>query len=264
MFYDDPRCTKLADRIYIYKNIIPKEITDLVNVDLSTYERGVEKNDWSVREWYKDKMTPPYKNSFDLWKFMSELIYPEIVIHPVRSFMVAIPGDEGMFVHSDSPGKGNCHMLSEIDQWTTCCELEYGMIAYFGNFIGGKLYYPNLNPDGSIKNNGPHWEVTKQMLEEPCFEVQPEPGDIVLHGACSPYDHGTRETESGIRFAFSCFALMAKDNPGTFYNYKTAEWQEQIGKYENPTDAQLNEWNSPLIVNEQFREIIEEKTKNNV
>jgi len=157
MFYDDPRCTKLADRIYIYKNIIPKEIMDLVNIDLSTYERGVEKNDWSVREWYKDKMTPPYKNSFPLWKFMSELIYPEVVIHPVRSFMVSVPGDEGMFVHSDSPGKGNCHMLSEIDQWTTCCELEYGMISYFGNFTGGKLYYPNLNPDGSIKNNGPHW-----------------------------------------------------------------------------------------------------------
>lgn len=28
MFYDDPRCIKLANRIFIYKNIIPKEILD--------------------------------------------------------------------------------------------------------------------------------------------------------------------------------------------------------------------------------------------
>jgi len=258
MFYDDPRCTKLADRLYIYKNIIPKEISDPINKDLSTFRRGVEDNDWSVRDWYRDKMTSPYNSSFELWKFMSELIYPEIVIHPVRNFMVSVPGDEGMFVHSDSPGKGNSHMLLEIDQWTTCCELEYGMIAYFGDFTGGKLFYPNINPDGTPKEG---LEITKERLEEPCFEIQPEPGDIVLHGACSPYDHGTRETESGIRFAFSCFALMAHDNPGTFYNYKTPEWHEQIGKYENPTDQQLNEWNSPLRMNEQFKEMIEEKTK---
>jgi hypothetical protein len=258
MFYDHPQCIKLADRIYIFKNIIPKEMSETITKDLNTFVRGSNDNDWSVRDWYQDKMTHSFPSSFPLWKFMSELIHPEIVIHPVTNFMMAMPGDEGMFVHSDSPGKGNCHMLLEIDQWTTCCELEYGMIAYFGEFTGGKLFYPNINPDGSVKEG---LEISKERLEEPCFEVQPEPGDIVLHGACSPYDHGTRETESGVRFAFSCFALLAEDNPGTFYNYKTPEWYEQIGKYENPTDDQLNAWNSPLRANPQFAEMIEEKTK---
>jgi hypothetical protein len=249
MFYDKPNCTKLADRIYVFKNIIPKEIMDSVNSDLSMYERESLQNDWSVRDWYKDKMSESYPSCFSVWKFISDLIYPEIVIHPVTSFMVNLPGDEGMFVHSDSPGKGNCHMLLEIDQWTTCCELEYGAIAYFGEFTGGKLFYPHINPDGTVKEGN---ELTKERLEEPCLEIQPEAGDIVLHGACSPYDHGTRETTSGARFAFSTFALLAVDNPGTFYNYKTPEWQEQIGKYENPTSDQLNNWNTPLKANPQF------------
>ena len=173
--------------------------------------------------------------------------------------MVSQPGDEGMFVHTDSPGKGKCDLLLEIDQWTTCCELEYGMIAYTGDFAGGALYYPNINPDGTEKTGNMHIDAEK--LLEPCFEVQPEPGDVVLHGACAPYDHGVREVTNGIRFAFSCFALLAIDNPGTFYNYKTPEWYDQIGKYENPTDEQLNEWNSPLKMNPQFEDEIKIRTE---
>ena len=56
---------------------------------------------------------------------------------------------------------------------------------------------------------------------------------------------------------------MAKDNPGTFYNYKSSEWYEQIGKYKNPTLDQLNSWNTPLVMNPQFAEIIEQKSKLN-
>jgi hypothetical protein len=259
MFYDDPRCKKIANRIYIFKNIIPKEIIESINKDLATFERGGADNDWSVRDWYKDKMTPGFSSTFPLWKFMSELIHPEIVIHPVRSLMVSQPHDEGMFVHADSPGKGRCELLLEIDQWSTCCELEYGMIAYLGDFTGGALYYPNINPDGTEKTGD--MRIDEKKLAQPCLEVQPEPGDIILHGACIPYDHGTRKTKSGTRFAFSCFALLAEDNPGTFYNYKTPEWEEQIGKYENPSEQQLNDWNSPLRINPQFADIIEEKTK---
>lgn len=259
MFYDDPRCIKLADRIFIYKNIIPQEILDEIQKDLNDFKIDRDENHWSVRNWYKDKMSSPYPSTFKLWKFMSELIYPEVVIHPVRNFMIAQPGDEGMFVHSDSPGKGNHEELLEIDQWQTCCELEYGMIAYVGEFEGGGLYYPNINPDGTEKTGNMH--IDPKKLSQPCLEVQVEPGDIVMHGACTPYEHGTRETTSGIRFAFSCFALLAKDNPGTFYNYKSPEWYEQIGKYENPTDEQLNIWNSPFTLNPQFIDEIEKRTK---
>ena len=80
-----------------------------------------------------------------------------------------------------------------------------------------------------------------------------------MHGACAPYDHGTMETLSGTRYAFSTFALLAEDNPGTFYNYKTPEWYEQIGKFDDPDDRQLNDWNAPFIKNPQFAEMIDER-----
>jgi hypothetical protein len=67
------------------------------------------------------------------------------------------------------------------------------------------------------------------------------------------------ETLSGTRFAFSTFALLAEDNPGTFNNYKSPEWEEQIGKYEDPDDKMLNEWNSPLRINPQFADMITER-----
>lgn len=257
MFYDDPRCVQIAPRIYKFENIIPKEIYDPVFNVAKDFERHSNPNLWSVRDWYADKMSPPFKETFPLWKFMSELIYPEIVIHPVRNMMVAGPGDEGMFIHTDSPGKGNCDLLLEIDQWSTCCELEYGMIAYFGDFTGGELYYPNINPDGTEKTGD--LRIDEAKLAQPCLVVPVKAGDIVLHGACAPYDHGTMETLSGTRFAFSTFALLAEDNPGTFNNYKSPEWEEQIGKYEDPDDKTLNEWNSPFRTNPQFADMITEK-----
>jgi len=256
MFYDDPRCVQIAPRIYKFENIIPKDIYDPLFAVASKFERGEQPNLWSVRDWYSDKMTPPFMETFPLWKFMSSLIAPEIVIHPVRNMMLTMPGDEGMFVHSDSPGKGNCHMLMEIDQWTTCCELEYGMIAYLGEFEGGELYYPNINPDGTEKTGD--MRIDEKKLAEPCLVVSVKPGDIVLHGACTPYDHGTKPTTSGIRYAFSTFALLAEDNPGTFYNYDTPEWHAQIG---NASETELNDWNGPLRMNPQFADMIAEKAK---
>ena len=257
MFKDHPQCVQIAPRIYKFENIIPKEIYDPLYGVAKNFERHSNPNLWSVRDWYADKFTPPFKETFPLWKFMSELIYPEIVIHPVRNLMVTGPGDEGMFIHTDSPGKGKCDLLLEIDQWSTCCDLEYGMIAYLGDFTGGELYYPNINPDGTEK--GPDLRIDEAKLAEPCLVVPVKPGDIVMHGACAPYDHGTMETLSGTRYAFSTFALLAEDNPGTFYNYKTPEWYEQIGKFDDPDDRQLNDWNAPFIKNPQFSEMIDER-----
>jgi hypothetical protein len=259
MFYNNSKCTKLADQVYIFKNIIPKEIMDSVYKDLSDFERGGPENIWSSNDWYKDKICPPFASTFLAWKFMSELLYPELVIHPITNLMIAQPHDEGMFVHCDSPGPEGQDELYEIDTWSVCCDLQYGIIAYFGNFTGGEVYYPHVNPDGTLKDNSPNWEVTKDLLEEPCLVVQPEAGDIIIHGANRPWDHGTKKTISGTRFAFSNFSLLANDNPGSFYNYKTPEWYEQIGKYDLPTLEVLNEWHTPLKLNPKFADIINEK-----
>ncbi len=253
MFTDHPKCEKIADKVYVFRNIIPKEIIEAVRKEADEFDRDQINNFWAVRNWYTDKVTSGLRSTFDLWKFMSELIYPELVIHPVRSILVTESHDDGMFVHADSPGKGRCDLLTEIDTWQTCCELEYGYVAYFGDFTGGNLYYPNINPDGSFKSE---LSISREKLSEPCLEVEVREGDIVLHGATSPWDHGTRKTESGRRYAFSCFSLLAEDNPGTFYNYKTPEWYEQIG---DASDERLAQWNRPFMQNPQFKDLIEEK-----
>ena len=254
MFQNDPRVIKVAENVYKFENIIPKEIYDPLLDVASKFEKGTNPNAWSVRDWYADKMSPPFVETFPLWKFMSEIIHPEIVIHPVRNMMITVPGDEGMFVHTDSPGKGNCHMLLEIDQWSTCCDLEYGYVAYLGDFEGGEVYYPNIHPDGTPKTGD--LRITEEKLAEPCLVVPVKGGDLVLHQATSPYDHGTKPTTKGTRYAFSTFALLAEDNPGTFFNYKTPEWFAQVG---NETDRELNDWNSPFRQNPQFKEMIEDR-----
>lgn len=253
MFKDHPKCEKITEGIYVFRKIIPKEIIDSVRKEADAYNKEEINNVWSVRNWYTNKVTSGLISTFELWKFMSELIYPELVIHPQRSLLITNSDDEGMFVHADSPGKGKCDLLTEIDTWQTCCDLEYGYVAYLGDFTGGNLYYPNINPDGTIKED---LRISKDKLKEPCLEVKVEEGDLVLHGAASPYDHGTRPTESGRRYAFSTFSLLAKDNPGTFYNYKTPEWYEQIG---DASEERLAQWNRPFEVNPQFESLIKEK-----
>jgi hypothetical protein len=82
-----------------------------------------------------------------------------------------------------------------------------------------------------------------------CFEYKAERGDLVIHSSFSPYEHGVREVTSGTRYAFACFSLKAQDNPGSFYNYKTEEYYNQIG---NKTFKSLARWASPLTENHQF------------
>lgn len=266
MFKDDPRCIQLAPRVFIFKNIIPKEIMDSVHEDVNSWKRGGPENIWSSNDWYKDKFCPPFVSTFEAWKFMSELIYPEHLIHPLTNLMISQPHDEGMFVHADSPGMEGSDDLYEIDTWSVCCSLEYGMIAYFGDFTGGEIYYPHINPDGTEKpptDKGQFsvYEINEDILAEPCLVVSPEPGDIVLHGACVPYEHGTRRVTSGTRYAFSNFALEAESNVGSFHSYKSPEWYEQIGQFNPPNLDQLNDWHRPLKLNPQFAKTIEEKNE---
>lgn len=249
MFYDKPECTTLISSIdeygtktgvFVFKKIIPQYILDNVSEQLKEEENVVNIYKDTLIDWYAEKTTRPINNIIDIWEFISELIYPEYVIHPSRNFLKVKPGDNGMFVHSDSPGKGACHLLSQPDVFQTCCVIDYGLVAYFGNFEGGAIFYPNLNPDGTKKYDN---------FDGPCFEYQPEEGDVVIHGAFTDYSHGVREVTSGVRYAFSNFVLKAEDNPGTFYNYKTPEYYNQIG--DKSMEYELA-WMKPLIQNPQF------------
>lgn len=240
MFYDRPDCIKVTDGIYVFKKYIPQSVVDDINNKLKAAEDHIDYQEARI-DWYRDKISPEVEGLVEVWEHLSDLIYPEYVIHPQKNLIITRPGDGGMFCHSDSPGKG-CEMhLTQIDTWQTCCVIDYGLIGYFGEFTGGAVYYPNFNPDGTLK--------TPENSQDGCLEVFPEPGDVVIHGSVTPWDHGVREVDTGIRYAFSNFSLKAEDNPGTFYNYKTPEYYERLG---NRTEKEIIIWGTPLMNNPQF------------
>jgi hypothetical protein len=249
-FYDRPECVTLSkyvddygtkSGIFLFKNFIPEELLQKLekSVNIKKNPKEIQEN---LIDWYADKVVVDVDGSFDLWELISELLYPTWVIHPQTSVLRITPEHEGMFVHADSPGKGQCHRLSQIDTWRTCCELDYGLVAYFGNFEGGEIHYPNLNSDGT-----PHKD--NEDGDGKGFEYSPNRGDLVIHSAFYPYEHGVKPITSGMRYAFAVFSLKAADNPGTFYNYKSKEYLEQIG---NKNRINIMKWTKPIYENPQF------------
>jgi hypothetical protein len=251
-FYDRPDCLNLSpytdaygtkSGVFIFKKYLDEDLVKSVEDFLNAEQAEILESPLNLIDWYEGKFTGLPPRLIDVWESLSELIGPTWVMHPSASILKTKPGDNGMFVHSDSPGKGQCHLLSQTDTYKTCCELDYGVVAYFGDFEGGEVFYPDINPDGTVKN-------AQQLIDNsPCLEYKPEKGDVVVHCAFDPYSHGVREITSGIRYAYSNFSLKAIDNPGTFHNYKTPEYYEQIG---DRTEATVIKWLNPLKWNPQF------------
>jgi hypothetical protein len=220
MFINDPNLETIIDGVYIYRNFIPAKLVakingianDRVNIGLDEFN--------SLIPWYRDKSTSEIPQLYEVWELMSKFLLPTHVIHPMLHLNIMRPGDGEMFVHEDSPGEGNEHTLTNVDRWSTCCLLDYGVITYFGEFTGGETFYPELG-----------------------VEVAPQPGDMIIHGAHSKHKHGVREVTSGIRYAFSNFSLKPEKNPGTFSNYGTKEHEEQLSKG-------LDKWMTPYIHND--------------
>jgi len=257
MFYDKPECLNPSpyvdeygtkSGIFIFKKYLNE---DLLNKIESKLDREITENPTNLINWYSEKTIAHVEHIHEAWEAISELIGPEYVIHPVNSLLKLEPGDnEGMFNHVDSPGKEACHLLSQTDMWTTCCIIDYGVVGYLGDFEGGEIFYPRINPDGTLKENG--------REDGPCFEYKPERGDVVIHSAFQPYVHGVRPVTSGKRYAFSNFSLKAVDNPGTFYNYGTPEYLNQVG---DKTPEKLQSWITPLVYNPQFSDEMIKKIK---
>ena len=249
-FYDRPDCLNPSpyidnygtkSGIFIIKGALNSSLIEKIELGLKSLPEIPEPYNDGLINWYKDKMSQGVEGTLELWEAISEILAPEWVIHPANSYLTVKPGDNGMFIHSDSPGKNQCHLLSQTDIWSTCCIIDYGVCAYFGDYEGGAIFYPDIKPDGTLKNG--------VDLNGPCFEYKPEKGDIVIHSAFEPYGHGVREVTSGKRYCFSNFSLKAIDNPGTFYNYGTPEYYNQIG---NRTSYEIKNWMEPLKQNPQF------------
>jgi hypothetical protein len=144
-------------------------------------------------------------------------LYPEYVIHPLLTMLHFKEGTK-MEPHCDSPGEGNHEDLTVPDKWATCCLLEWGVVAYFGDFTGGEVYYPLQG-----------------------IEIAVQPGDLVILGALDDHLHGVKEVKSGVRYAYSNFSLRADKNPGSFENYKTEKYKQAI--------KDLDSWQAPIFAN---------------
>lgn len=229
MFTDRKDCIKLAEGIYVFKKAIDQKNIDIINNIMSNLvenDNTKEAMDHNVN-WYRGKTTPAIPELLPIWEKCSELIFPEYVIHPNLALQVIRKGQD-MFVHTDSPGRDNDEMLKSVDMWSTCCVIDYGMVAYFGKWEGGEIFYPNISDE-----NG-----NKPLI------YNPEPGDVVIHKSVYPFEHGVKEVTDGIRYAFSNFMVKSEENPGTFYNYKTDAYNKSI--------SDLNLWIRPLWENPIF------------
>lgn len=223
MFYDDPNVIKLDEEIFVYKGFFDKEYVDNINDVMSkfNFEVFAEQDPEHALNWYRDKLSPNLPEMLDASDKISAFLAPEFITHPNLSLQVIKPGDGGMFIHCDSPGEGNHEQLTSTDRWSTCCIITYGLVAYFGDFKGGEVFYPTLG-----------------------IEYAPEPGDLVIHGAHSRTSHGVKEVTEGIRYAYSNFVMKSDRNPGSFYSYGTPEYEER--------KKNIDLFTTPLFENPQF------------
>lgn len=232
-FRKNPNITQLAPKIFIYKNFITGELLQKIN-DILEKERNTDLVNHNI-DWYSNRITRIVPEMHEVWEMASELIYPELVMHPQLPLLRSKEGEPGMFAHADAPGNphedcgpicGTCDIahnaLISTDMWDTCCRLHYGLIIYFGDFEGGEIYYPNIDKNGKVYDGMYPFDNNEEL------SIKPENGDLIIHGAHGDCFHGTKEITKGIRFAFSNFVLPAHTNPGTFYNYKSKEYYEQI------------------------------------
>lgn len=214
MFTENPNIEKIADQIWIWRNFLSEEENNLIMNLMKEHERRFEDKEEAFRfedqaiDWYKNKTSPLILELKPIWDRISMFLYPEHYIHPQLFVNVMRPGDEGMFIHADSPGINMEHNLTQLDRWSTCCRLSHGIVTYFGDYEGGEIFYPNLEKDGSIKN--------RPEDSEDCLIVEVKPRDLVIHGAEHPWEHGVKKITNGTRYAYSNFCMEKEHAPGTF------------------------------------------------
>lgn len=256
-FRKNPNITQLAPKLFIYKNFITGNLLEKINLILKDHINS-PMVDHNVN-WYNSRVTQGIPEIHEVWEQASELIYPELVMHPQLALLRSKPGEKGMYAHSDAPGQphedcgpvcGTCDLayknLISPDLWNTCCRLHYGLIVYFGDFEGGEVYYPNINKQGKFIGNYEPFDNNEEL------SVKPENGDLIIHGAHSDYAHGVKEVTKGVRFSFSNFVLPTYANPGTFFSYKTPEYENQINNIKK--DPRIKEY--PLVIWNQWCQIM--------
>ena len=162
MFTDNPNLTQLGEKAFVYKNFIDQKTVEKIN---NFYDNQPRENfnypDHPI-EWYADKVSRNSNQLIDVWNKVSDFLYPDHVIPPTLSLLIMEPGDEPMFVHSDSPGEGNHDKLISDDGYDTCPLKTWGIVVYFGDFEGGEIFYPNFDLE-YLKGNAYSYYLSNKL-----------------------------------------------------------------------------------------------------
>lgn len=250
-FKKNPNMEQLAPKIFLYKNFISGDLLVKINKILEEHKNMSTLK--SNLDWYNSRTSDVVPEIHEVWEKASELIYPDLSMHPQLCVLRSTVGQPGMFHHSDAPGEphencgpicGTCDISTKAliskDSWKTCCRLHYGLIVYFGDFEGGEIYYPNIDRNGKYVGN------FNPLNEGNEFLVKPNNGDLIIHGSHGDYTHGTKPVTRGVRYAYSNFVLPSAVNPGTFFNYKTPEYQRQISLIKQNSKERWTNWVQPV------------------
>ena len=214
MFTDNPNFEQIAKEIWVWRNFVTEKENNDITKKMKEHEtkslnkESAFQHDGHEVAWYRDKTGPLMPELKPIWDRISTILYPEHYIHPQLNVTVMRPGDEGMFIHSDSPGMNMENDLTQLDRWSTCCRLSHGIVTYFGDYTDGQIFYPNIEKDSTPKNR------PGDVFD--CLEVDVRPRDLVIHGAVAPWEHGVRQITSGVRYAYSNFCMEKQHAPGTF------------------------------------------------
>jgi hypothetical protein len=119
MFTDNPNIEQVAPKVWIYKNFISGELLEKIENIASNYVNP-DVIDHNV-DWYNSRSTGTIYELLEVWEKASELIYPELVMHPQSFLLVSRENEEGMFIHSDAPGEPheNCGPICGVSDYTT-------------------------------------------------------------------------------------------------------------------------------------------------
>lgn len=224
MFLDDPNLIRLADKVYLYENFFDKQEVDTMHkiIEDMEFDKFLESGPpiKPPNEYFREKFDNfTYRVAQEcvllhpFWVKIQDFIWPEYVIHPNLQ-MEEFPTGSYQDPHSDSPGELSTEELPLPDIWNDTKFVEWGTYAYFGNFTGGELYYPQHN-----------------------LEIKVKPGDLIIGGAFNDYLHGVKTVTSGTRYVYHNYALKAEKNPGTFAVYKSDNYYRDI--------LDLPEWPRP-------------------
>lgn len=174
---------QIGKDIYVYHNFITEEeCNELVKIGES-FKEEIWKSRFGTKEEGHQWLEYSIEQLIPIHKRLSSILDDEVYLSDNLS-LIRMKKGATWGVHSDN--HDFLHLIEANKKLKDGEEFELrqnnvmGVVMYFNNFDGGKLYY------------------TKQKIE-----YQPKKGDLVMHSSEEHCEHGVDELKSDIRYSHS-------------------------------------------------------------